>query len=546
MKQHNEKDESVITNMAPYTIWTPRNRTLLVCLLGYLALASSLTANIYFPLIDLLAERYGVSTQAINLTITLFFVFQGIAPSFWSPLSDSYGRRPVYLATFSIYTAASLGLSVVDKSYPALLLLRAMQSIGGSAVLSLAYAVVADVTVQSERGQYLAPMLTATNIGPCIGPVIGGGAVLASGDPRWCFRALFIFGSSAILLIGWLQPETARTVVGNGAIPAQGLWRTWWSLLFAWKKDTRREFSGVAPPSDLERQTNENNPKNGDDDTIQDISGSENAPVAAQERIEKEGSPPTGEADVNSGKTGRGKFVVPNPLPSLRIVFHPDSFLTLWLAGAPYALWFCVQTSITPIFSRSYGFNPLEVGCCFLAGGAGIIAGGFIAGRLMDRNYTHVAKKSGFAIDCVRGDDVARFPIEQARSRRSVTIIAASVGVVVGYGWAVERRVHPAVPLLLQACLGCRCTTLHQTYSALIVDVFPHAPGTAAASNNITRCALAAAAVAVLDPLVGALGYGWVFTLLGLFDAASCILAVLALRRWGRGWRDKRAEQLKK
>ncbi|KAK4121925.1 hypothetical protein N657DRAFT_698479 [Parathielavia appendiculata] len=28
----------------------------------------------------------------------------------------------------------------------------------------------------------------------------------------------------------------------------------------------------------------------------------------------------------------------------------------------------------------------------------------------------------------------------------------------------------------------------------------------------------------------------------GLFDAAGCILAVVALRRWGRGWRDKRVK----
>ncbi|SPQ24148.1 0a0ea045-a5b6-47b8-baeb-9413dc6c4f26 [Thermothielavioides terrestris] len=233
------------------------------------------------PLIDLLAERYDVSPQAINLTITLFFVFQGIAPSFWSPLSDSFGRRPVYLATFTIYTAASLGLSISDRNYPALLLLRAMQSIGGSAVLSLAYAVVADVTVHSERGE-----------------------------------------------------DEAVT-----------------------------------------------------------------------------------EGDINTGKTGRGKFVIPNPFPSLRIVFYPDTFLVLWLAGCPYALWFCVQTLITPVFSQTYRFNPLEVGSCFLAGGAGIIAGGFVASQLMDRNYKHVAQQAGFTIDRNRGDDVASFLIEHARSR---------------------------------------------------------------------------------------------------------------------------------
>jgi MFS family permease len=473
-------------------------------------------------LIDLLAQRYEVSTQAINLTITLFFVFQGIAPSFWSPLSDSFGRRPVYLATFIIYTAASLGLSIVDRNYPALLLLRAMQSIGGSAVLSLAYAVVADVTVHSERGRFLAPMLTATNIGPCIGPIIGGGAVLASGDPRWCFRALLIFGTSAVLLIGFVQPETGRTVVGNGAVPAKGLWRTWWSLLFAWpsKRNAEKESKGQRP-ADVEQQAHKPEPR-------------ENGNASDEDK-----------PNINTDKTGRGTFIIPNPLPSLRIVFHPDSFLTLWLAGCPYALWFCVQTSITPVFTHTYGLNPLEVGCCFLAGGVGIILGGFIAGRLMDSNYKHVAKRAGLAIDRVRGDDVARFPIEHARSRWSVTIIAVSLCFVVGYGWVVERRVHPAVPLLFQAYLGCKCTVVHQTYSALIVDVFPDRPGTAAAANNITRCALAAAGVAMLDPLVSALGYGWVFTLLGLFDAASCTLAVVALRRWGRGWRDMRAERFK-
>lgn len=490
------------TPQGPYTTWTVRQRKLLVCLLGYLALASSLTANIYFPLIDLLAERYAVSAQAINLTITLFMIFQGIAPSIWSPLSDSFGRRPVYLITFAIYTAASLGLSIVDKNYPALMVLRGMQSVGGSAVLSLAYAVVADVSVHSERGRFLAPMLTATNIGPCIGPIIGGGAVLGSGrDPRWCFRALLIFGASGVWLIGWGMPETARGVVGNGGIEARGIWRNWWSLLLGTgKRKARRDEEG-------------------------------------EDGGEEE------QAEINVGKTGRGKFVVPNPLPSLRIVFYPDTFLTLWLAGAPYALWFCVQTSITPVFGRKYGFNPLEVGCCFLAGGVGIIAGGFIAGRLMDWNYKYAARKAGLAIDKVQGDDMSKFPIEYARSRMSIRIILVSLMVVIGYGWVVQTRVHPAVPLLFQAYLGCKCTVLHQTYSALIVDVFPETPGRAAASNNITRCTLAAAGVALVDPLVNALGYGWVFTILGLFEAVSCVLAVLTLRRWGGSWRDKRVRK---
>lgn len=100
-------------------------------------------------------------------------VAQSIATSLRSPLSNSLGRRPVYLSTFAVYTLTSLGPSIVDRSYPALLL-RAMQSLGGATVLSLAYAVVADMTVHAKQGRFLAPMLTAANTGLCIGPVIGG------------------------------------------------------------------------------------------------------------------------------------------------------------------------------------------------------------------------------------------------------------------------------------------------------------------------------------------------------------------------------------
>ncbi|EFX05441.1 major facilitator superfamily transporter [Grosmannia clavigera kw1407] len=435
----------------PYTVFSLRTRWLIVVLLGYLGLASTLTANIYFPLLDLLAARYAVSPQAINLTITLYFVVQGIAPSFWSPLSDRVGRRPIFLATFIVYTLASAGLSAApSNSYAVLLLLRAMQSVGASAVLSMAYAAVADVTVHTGRGCFLAPMMTAVNIGTCVGPVVGGAAVLRSGDPRWCFRTLLAFGASGFLLIGLALPETARSVVGNGSTAARGLCRTWWSMAHIHARPSRIKAT-------------------------------------------------------SKGQTRRCTF--------------------------------CVQTSISPAFSRIYGFDPLQVGLCFLAGGAGILAGGLIASRLLDHNYRHMARNCGLPVDRVRGlDSVAHFPLEHARTHGSVRILTISLAAVVGYGWVLDQphgHIHPAVPLLLQAFLACKCTILLQTYSALAVDVFPKRTGTAAAANNITRCLLAAGAVAALDPLAQALGYGWVFTLLGLLDAVAGVAAVLALRRWG-------------
>jgi MFS family permease len=68
---------------------------------------------------------------AIDLTITLYLVLQAVSPAFFGPLSDTLGRRPVVLITFSIYCAASLGLALNKHSYVALLVLRSLQSTGG-------------------------------------------------------------------------------------------------------------------------------------------------------------------------------------------------------------------------------------------------------------------------------------------------------------------------------------------------------------------------------------------------------------------------------
>ncbi|KAJ8122158.1 hypothetical protein ONZ43_g1575 [Nemania bipapillata] len=502
----------------------------LTYLLGYLSLASSLTATIYFPIIDLLSERYHTSIQAINLTITLYVVFQGIAPSFFSPLSDTFGRRPVFLITFTVYLLAGVGLVVNTDSYVALIILRGLQSIGGSAVVSLAYAVVADIVPHSRRGAVLGPMLAATNLGPCIGPVVGGGAILASGNPRWCFATLVIFGASGLLLIGWTMPETGRSVVGNGAVKAQGVWATWWQLL---RSVFRRPEAGVqgASSGDLEKASKHVH-ENGE-------MGHE---YTQEKGIEDTVPLPTTD-DPNTGKTGRGKLSAPNPLPSVRLIFHRDTALILWLCATPYAVWYCIQTSIPLIYGPVYGFNDLEVGLSFLAGGGGVITGGVIAGRLMDWSFKKTAVEAGFPPDKKKGIDISSFPIEKARSTASIPIMFISMFAVGGYGWAVHAHAHPAIPLILQFYIGAKCTVILQIYSALIVDIFPSNPGMAAASNNIGRCTLSAIFIAILQPVVEAIGYSWLFTILALIEGLSGMAAVWTLRHRGWEWRNERNGQ---
>ncbi|CAL8582713.1 hypothetical protein XPA_008361 [Xanthoria parietina] len=79
---------------SPYTLFTPSHRRLIVVILILTMLASPLTATIYLPLLPLLAAHFHVSLQAINLTLTLYIVFQAISPLLFATASDSFGRRP--------------------------------------------------------------------------------------------------------------------------------------------------------------------------------------------------------------------------------------------------------------------------------------------------------------------------------------------------------------------------------------------------------------------------------------------------------------------
>ena len=490
----------------PYTAFTKAHKRLITMILTSTMLASPLTATIYLPLLPLLATHFHVSIQAINLTLTLYIIFQAISPLIFATASDSFGRRPILLLTYALYTAASLGLALNKSSYAALLVLRAVQSLGASAVLAIAYGVIADVCPPAERGGMQAPTMGAANLAVCLGPVIGGLVALGSGNYEWVFWALVIFGGSVFLFVAVGLPETARSIVGNGDVEATGWGRSWWSLLRGSNKTKR----GII------RTENEGEHLGGDN------------------------------RDVQLGPGKRAKFKMANPMAAIRILFWKDTALVLWMAGSPYAIWYAIQASIPPIYKEIYHFNSLQIGLSFLTGGFGTVTGGYLNGKLMDWNYKATARSIGHTIDKVSGDDLHNFPIERARARGTYYLLAIYIAALAGYGWSVQARTHEAVPLILQYVLAALCTSFQQTFNALLVDIFPASPSTAAASGNITRCALSAVLVAVLQPLVDIMGRGWFFTMLTVLSGGGGLVAGWLVKNKGMQWRRERIEKTSK
>ena len=114
-----------------YSEFTKAQKRWIILLVAFAGMFSPLSSFIYYPAIDTIASDLRVTITLVNLTVTSYMIVSGITPAIVGDLADMVGRRPVYLATFVIYLAANIGLAL-QRSYPALLVLRMLQSAGGS------------------------------------------------------------------------------------------------------------------------------------------------------------------------------------------------------------------------------------------------------------------------------------------------------------------------------------------------------------------------------------------------------------------------------
>jgi MFS family permease len=79
---------------------------------------------------------------------------QGIVPSFWGPLADAYGRRPIFLSTLLVYLVANIGLAL-PGNYAVLMVFRGLQAAGSASTIAIGAGVIGDIADADERGGFM-------------------------------------------------------------------------------------------------------------------------------------------------------------------------------------------------------------------------------------------------------------------------------------------------------------------------------------------------------------------------------------------------------
>jgi multidrug resistance protein len=473
-------------SQAPNTVFTAWEKRFIVLVASMASFFSPISANIYFPALNTLSQEYHVSTTLINLTITVYMIFQGLAPSFTGALSDSIGRRPVYMVCFVIYIGANIGLAL-QHQYAALLVLRCVQSSGSSGTVALANAVVSDIATPSERGSYIGYASLGGVLGISLGSIVGG---ILSDFLGWrsIFWFLVISAGIAVIVIFLFLPETARGVVGNGSVrPPKWNLSLWDFLPSAKQRRTTTSISGVA----------------------------------------------------TGGGTKRIRVI--NPLMTLKICADKEASIVLLANGVVFAGYYAVASAIPSQFRELYGFNDLKIGLSFIPIGVSSALSAVAVGHAVDWNFARHARRLGISTADAKqmNRELGSFPIERVRCEVALPMLAMASVCCVIYGWLLSYRISVAGPLVMLFFLGFSISGFFTILSVLMVDVYPEAPATATAANNLVRCWLGAGASVLIIPMVGAMTSGWAYTFVGLMCLLMAPL-LWVIMRWGPGWRMQR------
>lgn len=128
-----------------------------------------------------------------------------------APLSEFYGRRPIYLISFAFFIIWLIP-SAVAQNMATILVSRFLDGFSGSAFLSVAGGSVYDLY---SRDDLQAPMMVFTAspfIGPVLGPLLGG-FINQYTQWRWTYYVLLIWNFMLWVLIIIFVPETYHPIL---------------------------------------------------------------------------------------------------------------------------------------------------------------------------------------------------------------------------------------------------------------------------------------------------------------------------------------------
>lgn len=177
-------------------------------MLAFMTALGPLATDLYLPSLPHIGAELGASTARVQWTLSAYLIGFSIGQIVYGPVSDALGRKPVLVAAFCLFVAATCACAAAT-SIDMLVAARMLQAFGGAGPIILARTMVRDLYEGPRAGREMSMMGSIMGVTPIVAPVFGGVLQAAYGW-RASFVVMAIGGAILLVLAVALAPETIR------------------------------------------------------------------------------------------------------------------------------------------------------------------------------------------------------------------------------------------------------------------------------------------------------------------------------------------------
>ncbi|KAI7108075.1 MFS general substrate transporter [Hortaea werneckii] len=198
--------------------WPKRKKMANVAVIAAMSILSPLASSMFTPGIKRIAEDLDTTSETVIGCTTGFVIMLGMGPLFLAPLSETFGRRRLYMVCFTIFALLQIP-SALAPNIGTLIAMRTLAGFFGSVGIANGGGTISDMFVPKERASVFGWYLLGPLLGPTLGPLFGGIIVQRIGW-RWIFWVLtivcclntlagflFLKESYAPVLLSWRKKE---------------------------------------------------------------------------------------------------------------------------------------------------------------------------------------------------------------------------------------------------------------------------------------------------------------------------------------------------
>lgn len=232
--------------------------------------------------------------------------------------------------------------------------------------------------------------------------------------------------------------------------------------------------------------------------------------------------------------TGMLKRWFIDPLRVILYLRFPAVSLTVYYASITFGALYMLNISLQETFSKGlYNFSTTKVGLIYIPNSLGYLLASLFGGRWADRIMARDAKRAG-------RDDEKGKPVYHPEGRMRENAWIATIlypAALIWYGRTAQKGIHWVVPFIANFWFGIGSMLVFGMATTMLTEFMPKKTSSGVAVSNFARNILSCIGAVTAEPLIVAIGNGWLFTGIGIIAMSSSGVVVWAMRKYGPKWR---------